>query len=111
MTTPSLSTLLLLQQISHIRTGDRAAQDDLARAVADRMAGLAHPMLRDPPNVHRWANTNDGCQIAVWRPCRHRVTSTSRRGLHYFLPRLGPVRTSKRWGMRSWIRAWSERVR
>lgn len=67
MTSPSLNTVLLHQQIERIQAGNRDAQDELVRAITTRMERMARAMLRDYPNVRRWADTNDVFQNAVLR--------------------------------------------
>jgi RNA polymerase sigma-70 factor (ECF subfamily) len=67
VTTPSLNTVLLHQQVERIQAGDRDAQEELVRAIARRMERMARSMLRNYPNVHRWADTNDVFQNSVLR--------------------------------------------
>jgi RNA polymerase sigma-70 factor (ECF subfamily) len=49
------------------RDGDRAAADDLLRALGSRLEHLARKMLRDFPSVRLWAETGDVLQCAVLR--------------------------------------------
>jgi RNA polymerase sigma-70 factor (ECF subfamily) len=47
------------------RAGDRAAADELLRALGTRLEGLARKMLRGFPNVRGWAETADVLQRSV----------------------------------------------
>jgi RNA polymerase sigma factor (sigma-70 family) len=47
-----------------------AAQDELFRAIGERLQHLAHKMLRDFPRVKRWADTCDVVQNASLRLLR-----------------------------------------
>src|SRR5262245_57719367 len=67
MTEPSLATTLLHQQIDRLRAGDRAAQEELVRAVGGRMRRLAQRMLRGYPGVRAAADTSDLLQNTFLR--------------------------------------------
>jgi hypothetical protein len=54
----SLSTTWLHQQIERLRTGDRAAQEELAQAVGERMRCIAHRLLQGYPGVRAAADTD-----------------------------------------------------
>jgi RNA polymerase sigma-70 factor (ECF subfamily) len=61
------STVHLHRCIDRWRDGDRAAADDLLRALGSRLEHLARKMLRDFPTVRPWAETGDIVQGAVLR--------------------------------------------
>jgi RNA polymerase sigma-70 factor (ECF subfamily) len=65
-----LQTTELRGLIGRIRGGDRAARDDLLRAVGGRLERLARKMLGRFPNVRRWAETGDVLQNALLRLLR-----------------------------------------
>lgn len=62
-----VSTEQLHNWVDRLRAGDRAAADDLLRATCGRLERLARRMLRDYPNVKRWADTGDVVQVAMVR--------------------------------------------
>src|SRR5688572_11123324 len=67
MTNPELDTLWLHDRVGRVRAGDRAAADELIRAVAVRLERLARRMLRDFPGVRAAAETGDVLQGALLR--------------------------------------------
>jgi RNA polymerase sigma-70 factor (ECF subfamily) len=68
--TPSVRTTDLHAWVDRLRAGDRAAADELLRAVGGRLEGLARRMLKGFPNVKRWADTGDVLQGAAMRLLR-----------------------------------------
>jgi RNA polymerase sigma-70 factor (ECF subfamily) len=70
MSEPSFSTHRLHRWLDGIQAGDRAAHDDLLRAVGSRLERLARKMLRRFPGVRRWADTGDVLQNATMRLLR-----------------------------------------
>jgi RNA polymerase sigma factor (sigma-70 family) len=66
----SVRTTHLHACIDRLRVGDRAAADELLRAVGCRLERLAHAMLQRFPNVKRWADTDDVLQGASLRLLR-----------------------------------------
>jgi len=64
---PSFDTVLLQHCLDRWRAGDPGAADVLLRKVCVRLERLARNMLRDFPNVKRWADTNDVLQSALMR--------------------------------------------
>jgi RNA polymerase sigma factor (sigma-70 family) len=68
--TSQFHTSQLHKWIDGLRGGDRAAQDQLFRAVGDRLERLARKMLRDYPRVKRWTDTGDVLQNASLRLLR-----------------------------------------
>jgi RNA polymerase sigma-70 factor (ECF subfamily) len=67
MTASSIATTWLQRQIERIRAGDRAAQDELVEAVAERMRRVAHRMLQGYPGVRAMADTSDVVQNSLLR--------------------------------------------
>jgi RNA polymerase sigma-70 factor (ECF subfamily) len=67
MHAPEPNTLWLHDRVERLREGDRAAGDELLRAVADRMVRLARRMLRDFPRVRPGADTGDVVNAAMLR--------------------------------------------
>jgi RNA polymerase sigma-70 factor (ECF subfamily) len=65
-----VNTLQLNHWVDRLRAGDRAARDELLRAVGDRLERLARKMLRRFPSVQRWAQTDDVLQNALLRLLR-----------------------------------------
>jgi RNA polymerase sigma-70 factor (ECF subfamily) len=66
----SFDTTRLQTWVDRLRAGDRAAADELLRAVGGRLERLARRMLLGFPNVKRWADTDDVLQGAVLRLLR-----------------------------------------
>lgn len=64
---PHENTRWLHDRVDRLQAGDRAAADDLLRAVAGRMEALARRMLRDYPAVRAAAETGDVLQGALVR--------------------------------------------
>jgi RNA polymerase sigma-70 factor (ECF subfamily) len=56
--------------VDRLRAGDRAASDELLRAVGSRLERLARKMLGRFLAVHRWAQTDDVLQNALVRLLR-----------------------------------------
>lgn len=81
MTDASLTTTLLHQQIERLRAGDRAAQEELVRAVGDRMRRIARRMLQGYPGVRAAADTSDVLQNTFLRllAALHKVRPESTR--------------------------------
>ncbi|MBX7104790.1 MAG: sigma-70 family RNA polymerase sigma factor [Gemmataceae bacterium] len=77
----SLDTLFLNKQIALIREGDRAARNEVIRRAQRRLERIAKRMIRNFPNVNRWANFEDVLQNALIRLLRalETVTPTSTR--------------------------------
>lgn len=67
MTDFAHDTLWLHDRVARFRDGDRAAADDLLRAVAARLDQLAGRMLRNFPGVRTGADTGDVVQGAMLR--------------------------------------------
>src|SRR5262245_25244340 len=67
MPDPSVHTTQLHDWLGRMRAGDRAAGDELLRAVWGRLERLARRMLRGYPNVRRWADTDDVLQSVLLR--------------------------------------------
>ncbi len=67
MTDPACDTGWLHDRVSRLRVGDRAAADDLLRAVGGRFERLARRMLRGYPVVRSGADTGDVTQGAALR--------------------------------------------
>jgi RNA polymerase sigma-70 factor (ECF subfamily) len=65
-----VDTLALRGWLSRIEAGDPAARDELLRGVAGRLERLARKMLRQFPQVRRWAQTDDVLQGAALRLLR-----------------------------------------
>ena len=70
MSEAGLNTTQLHDWVGRMRAGDRAARDELLRAVGDRLERLARKMLGRFPNVRRWAETGDVLQGALVRLLR-----------------------------------------
>jgi RNA polymerase sigma-70 factor (ECF subfamily) len=62
-----LDTLRLHRCVERWQAGDRAAGDELLRALGVRLEHLARKMLRDFPNVRQWAETLDVLQGSLIR--------------------------------------------
>jgi RNA polymerase sigma factor (sigma-70 family) len=67
MSEPAFDTAQLHQQIERIRAGDPAAQEELVRAVGERMRRIAQRMLRGYPGVRAAADTSDVLQNTFLR--------------------------------------------
>ncbi|MDB5313365.1 MAG: sigE 34 [Gemmataceae bacterium] len=63
-------TVHLLDWLSRLRQGDRAARDELLRSCGDRLEQIARRMIRGYPTVRRWADTADVLQNATLRLLR-----------------------------------------
>jgi RNA polymerase sigma factor (sigma-70 family) len=70
MADAAVNTLQLNDWVDRMRAGDRAARDELLRAVCNRLERLARKMLQRFPGVHRWAETDDVLQSALLRLLR-----------------------------------------
>lgn len=70
MTQPSLHTTQLQGWLDRVQAGDRAAHNELLRAVGDRLERLARKMLRQFPRVKRWEETGDVLHNALLRLLR-----------------------------------------
>jgi RNA polymerase sigma-70 factor (ECF subfamily) len=66
----SLHTTQLRRWVERIRAGDRAAREEMLRAVNARLERLARKMLRRFPAVGRWEESGDLLQNAVLRLLR-----------------------------------------
>ncbi len=66
----SLHTTQLRRWVERIRAGDRAAREEMLRAVHARLERLARKMLRRFPDVGRWEESGDLLQNAVLRLLR-----------------------------------------
>jgi RNA polymerase sigma-70 factor (ECF subfamily) len=66
--TPSTTQIQL--RLDRLRAGDESARDDLVTIACERLARLAHKMLRSYPVVRRWEQTDDVLQNAALRLCR-----------------------------------------
>jgi RNA polymerase sigma-70 factor (ECF subfamily) len=62
---PQMDTLQMHRCVERWQAGDRAAADELLRAVGTRLEDLARKMLRGFPNVRGWAETADVLQRSV----------------------------------------------
>lgn len=63
----TLDTSELHRTIERLRAGDRAAQEQLVGAVAERVERIARVMLRRYPRAQQWADTDDVFQQALMR--------------------------------------------
>lgn len=70
LTQPEFHSVQLQGLLARVREGDLAARDELLRVVCQRLERLARKMLRQFPNVGRWADTNDVLQNALLRLLR-----------------------------------------
>lgn len=70
MTNLSLHTTEMHAWVDRMRMGDRAAADELMRAVKARLERLARRMLRGYPTARRLADTQDVLQVALFRLVR-----------------------------------------
>jgi RNA polymerase sigma-70 factor (ECF subfamily) len=66
----SLHTTQLRRWVQRMRDGDRAAREEMLRAVHARLERLARKMLRRFPDVGRWEQSDDLLQNAVLRLLR-----------------------------------------
>ncbi len=62
MTAPPFDTDRLHRLVERLRAGDAAAQEELVRAIDDRMRRIASRMLRGYPGVRAAADTSDVLQ-------------------------------------------------
>jgi RNA polymerase sigma factor (sigma-70 family) len=67
MTDPACDTVWLHDRVGKLQAGDRAAADELLRAVCGRLDRLARKMLRGYPVVRSGADTGDVVQGAAVR--------------------------------------------
>ena len=72
----SLDSIQLRDLIERTRAGDRAAEDQLVRAILGRFRALARRMLKLYPAVHQWEQTGDVVQDALVRLLRALRTVT-----------------------------------
>lgn len=70
MSDSSLDSVQLQRCLDRWREGDRQAADELLHAAGLRLELLARKMLRQFPNVRRWADTGDVLQNALIRLLR-----------------------------------------
>jgi RNA polymerase sigma-70 factor (ECF subfamily) len=63
----SLHTTWLHEQIERLRAGDRQAQEELVRAVGDRMRRIVRRMFQNFPGVRAAADTDDVLQNTLLR--------------------------------------------
>jgi RNA polymerase sigma factor (sigma-70 family) len=70
MPDPLFNTVMLQACLDRWRAGDRAAADELLRAVLSRLEKLAARMIRGFPNVRGLADTDDVLQNSVLRLLR-----------------------------------------
>jgi DNA-directed RNA polymerase specialized sigma24 family protein len=66
----SLHTTQLRELIDRVQAGDPAAQNELLTAAGARLERLARRMLRQFPNVERWADADDVLQDSTMRLLR-----------------------------------------
>lgn len=66
----SLNTLQLQNYVARIKSGDRAALDELLRRVARRLEELGRKMFKRYPNVRSWTDLEDVLQEASLRLIR-----------------------------------------
>lgn len=67
MSDPNFNTAVLQKCLDRWQAGDRAAADDLLRAVSTRLEKLAGKMIRAFPNVRGLADTDDVLQNSLVR--------------------------------------------
>lgn len=67
--TPARTTVLV-ELLDRMRSGDRAARDELIRAFQARLEHLAGKMLRRYPGVGRWVEADDILQNSLMRLLR-----------------------------------------
>jgi RNA polymerase sigma-70 factor (ECF subfamily) len=53
--------------VERLQAGDERARDELLNSACQRLAHLAHRMLREFPGVRRWEDTDDVVQNAAVR--------------------------------------------
>ena len=70
MDNPSILTNRIHGLLDRMNAGDADASSDLLRIVGERLEKLARRMLRNYPQVHRWAETGDVLQSALLRLLR-----------------------------------------
>jgi len=83
MTTSSLGTVEIQALLERSRSGDHQAREMLARSVYDRLAQLAHQMLRRYPRVRERHETGDVLNSAMIRFLRA-IDDTAVRDTHHF---------------------------
>lgn len=66
----SFATVHLHEILDRWQAGDRGAADELLTEVSRRLERLTRAMLRNYPNVHRWADTGDVLQDSTLRLLR-----------------------------------------
>jgi RNA polymerase sigma-70 factor (ECF subfamily) len=79
----SFDTVQLHSYLDHLRAGDREATDAFLGRICGRLERLAHGMLRDFPNVRRWADTDDVLQGALMRML-HTLRATQPESTRHF---------------------------
>jgi RNA polymerase sigma factor (sigma-70 family) len=79
----SFDTIQLHAYLERFRAGDRAATDAFLRRVCVRLERLARGMLRDFPNMRRWADTDDVLQTALMR-LLHTLQATQPQNTRHF---------------------------
>ncbi len=79
----SFDTVQLHSFLDHFRAGDAEATDAFLRQVCGRLERLARKMLRDFPNVRRWADTGDLLQGALMR-LLHTLRATQPESTRHF---------------------------
>jgi RNA polymerase sigma factor (sigma-70 family) len=70
MDNPSILTNRIHDLLNRMNAGDANAASDLLRIVGERLEKLARRMLRNYPQVRRWAETDDVLQSALVRLLR-----------------------------------------
>ena len=81
----TLNTTRLKALVARIAAGDKAARDELLRAVAGRLEVLARKMLWRFPNVRRFAETDDvhnGALVRLVRALENHVRPDSMRSFY-----------------------------
>jgi DNA-directed RNA polymerase specialized sigma24 family protein len=79
----SFDTVQLHRYLDHFRAGDSEATDAFLRRICGRLERLARSMLRDFPNVRRWADTDDVLQGALMR-LLHTLRATQPQDMRHF---------------------------
>jgi RNA polymerase sigma factor (sigma-70 family) len=70
MVNPAAQTTQLLEWLDRMKTGDRAASDELVRSLQGRLEILARKMLSRYPRVGRWVDAEDVLQNSLVRLLR-----------------------------------------
>ena len=79
MSDPTFNTAVLQGCLDRMRAGERAAADDLLRAVEHRLQKLATRMIRGFPNVRGLADSDDVLQNSLIRLLPHAARSSNQR--------------------------------